>query len=89
MSMTKWKRSQARDFLYDYDKIYESVPRATMIYIRENVSCGDDPEEFILFLIQGLGFVATEIRDEVLIDELGYSDHEAEEIMASVFDGDY
>lgn len=89
MSAIEWKRSKARNFLYDYDKVYQSVPRDTMIYIRENVSCGDDPEEFILFLVNGLGFSGEEIRDDVLTEELGYDDSEADEIMISILGANY
>lgn len=92
MPPIEWHEDKAREFLLNYHNLYEfadEFPRSEIERIKENVSVSEDPEEFIFFLNQALGFHPVDIRDDVLIEFMSYSEDNAHEIMVSILGDKY
>lgn len=92
MPPIEWREDKARDFLLSYHNLYEftdEFPRSEIERIKENVSVSEDPEEFIFFLNQALGFHPVDIRDDVLIGFMGYDFDNAHSIMMSILGDRY
>lgn len=77
-------KDKAREFLSDVGEYYAGVGKHDQEYYSENVECGDDAEEFILFCLQGVGLSEDQIIDEVLTEALGMPNGKAREMIASV-----
>jgi hypothetical protein len=77
-------KDKARKFLSDVGRQYTGVGKQEQKYYSENVECGDDAEEFILFCLQGIGLRKDQIIDEVLAGALGMPNGEAREMVTSV-----
>lgn len=74
-------QERAVNILYNFDDYYDGVSKSNLDYYQENASCGRDEEEFILFLLQGVGMNYQEIIDEILIEEFQMTQDQANEVM--------
>lgn len=92
MPPIEWREDKAREFLLNYHNLYEftdEFPQSEIERIKENISVSEDPEEFIFFLNQALGFHPVDIRDDVFIEFMGYDSDDAHEIMVSILGVQY